>query len=88
MTREIYLCVYFCNLNLAFQKDNYPLPSLDEVLQILNGSKMISFLDGYSRYNQVMVDEEDQLKTNFTTKWGTFSCRRIPFGMINASATF
>ena len=47
---EIRLCVDFCNLNLASQKDNYPLPSLDEVLHIVNGLKMMSFLDGYSGY--------------------------------------
>ena len=87
-TGEIRLCVDFRNLNLASQKDNYPLPSLDEVLQIMNGSKMMSFLDGYSGYNQVMVDEEDRLKTSFTTKWGTFAYQRMPFGLINARATF
>ena len=31
-TGEIFLCVNFRNLNLASQKDNYHLPSLDEVL--------------------------------------------------------
>ena len=47
-TGEIRLCVDFRNLNLASQKDNYPLPLLDEVLKTVNGSKMMSFLDGYS----------------------------------------
>ena len=87
-TKEIHLCVDFHNLNLASQKDNYPPPSLDEVLKIVNGSKMMSFLDGYLGYNQVMVDEEDRLKTAFITKWGTFAYRRMPFGLINARATF
>lgn len=49
---------------------------------------MMSFLDGYSGYNQVMVQYEDRHKTAFTTKWGTFAYRRIPFGLINARATF
>lgn len=49
---------------------------------------MISFLDGYSTYNQVMVNCEDRMKTSFTTKWGTFSYRRMPFGLTNAGATF
>jgi hypothetical protein len=71
--REIHLCVDFHNLNLSSQKDNYPLPSLDDVLKIVNGSKMMSFLDGYLGYNQVMVDEEDMLKIAFTTKWGIFA---------------
>lgn len=87
-SREIRVCIEFRHLNRASKKDNYPLPSLDEVLQIVNGSQMMSFLDGYSEYNQVMVDEEDRLKIAFTTKWGTFAYSRMPFGLINAGATF
>lgn len=49
---------------------------------------MMSFLDRYSGYNQVMVEQEDRLKTVFTTKWGTFAYRRMPFGLINIGATF
>lgn len=86
--REIHLYVHLCNLNLASHKDNYSLPSLDEVLQIVNDSKMMSFLDGYLGYNQVMIDEEDRLKMTFMTKWGNFSYRRMPFGLINAGPTF
>ena len=41
----------FHNLNLASQKNIYPLTSLEEVLYIVNGSKMMSFLDGYLGYN-------------------------------------
>ena len=87
-TREICVCVDFDNLNLASQKDNYPLPSLDEVLKIVYGSNMMSFLDGYLRYNQLMFDEENRLKTTFMTKWGTFSYKRMPFGLINVGAIF
>ena len=85
---EIRLCIDFRNLNRASQKDNYLVPSLDEVIQVFNDSQVMSFLDCYSGYNQVMVEEEDRLKTTFTTKWGTFSYRRMPFDLINAGATF
>lgn len=70
------------------EKDNYPLPSLNEVLQIVNGSQMMSFLDGYLGYNQVMVQPEDRLKTPFTTKWGTFAYRTMPFRLMNIKASF
>ena len=49
---------------------------------------MMSFLDIYLEYNQVMVDEEDRLKKNFTTKWGTFTYRKLHFGLINVGDTF
>lgn len=48
----------------------------------------MSLLDGYSGYNQILVHEEDQGKTAFTTLWGTFQYVKIPFGLKNAGATF
>jgi hypothetical protein len=45
-------------------------------------------LDGYSGYNQVPVDPEDQEKTTFTCPFGTFAYRHMPFGLCNAPATF
>lgn len=78
----------FSNLNKASEKDNYLLPSLDEVLQIVNGSQMMSFLDGYSGYNQVLVNYEDRMKIAFMTKWGMYAYRRMPFSLINIGVTF
>ena len=49
---------------------------------------MMSLLDGFSRYNQVMVKKEDRQKTTFTTPWGTFEYLRMPFGLTNAGSTF
>lgn len=43
---------------------------------------------GFSGYNQVLVSHTDQLLTGFRTKWGTFCFRKMPFGLINAGATF
>ena len=55
---------------------------------MVSGSELFSLLDGFSIYNQVLVAEEDRLKTTFKTKWGTFAYRRMPFGLINARETF
>jgi hypothetical protein len=52
------------------------------------GAKRISMLDGYSCYNQISMMEEDKKKTTFTTPWGTFMYEKIPFGLMNAEATF
>ena len=54
---------------------------------MVSGSELFSLLDGFSGYNQVLVAEEDRLKTTFITKWGTFAYRRMPFGLINTRAT-
>jgi hypothetical protein len=85
---EIRLCVDFWNLNRASEKDNYPVPPMEQLLQTVSGSEIFSLLDGFSGYNQVLVSEEDHLKTTFRTKWGTFAYKRMPFGLINAGETF
>lgn len=48
---EIRICVDFRNLNQASLKDNYPLPSMDHILQTISGLEMMSMLDGFSGYN-------------------------------------
>jgi hypothetical protein len=87
-TGEIRLCIDFRNLNKASLKDNYPLPKIDHLLQCVVGSSRISLLDGFSGYNQVLVHLDDQEKTAFTTPWGTFMYVKMPFGLMNAGATF
>jgi hypothetical protein len=87
-TGEIRLCIDFRNLNKVSLKDNYPLPKMDHILQRVVGSSRISLLDGFSGYNQVLVHPEDQEKTTFTTPWGTFMYVKMPFGLMNAGATF
>ena len=52
---SIGLFVDFQNLNLAYEKDNYPLPNMENLLQRVIGSVMMCMLDGFSLYNQVMV---------------------------------
>ena len=84
---DIRICIDFRNLNKACQKDNFPLPPMEQILQAVAGSELMSFLDGFSGYNQVLVHLDDQLKTTFRTKWGT-AYRKMPFGLINAGATF
>ena len=48
----------------------------------------ITFLDGYSGYNQISIALKDQEKTTFTCPYGTFTFRRMPFGLCNAPGTF
>lgn len=83
---ELRLCVDFRDLNRASLKDHYPLTSIE--LQVVSGSERFSLLDGYSGYNQILVKEEDQYKTTFTTKWGTMAYNKMPFGLSNGGATF
>ena len=85
---EIRIYIDFRNLNKASLKENYPLPKMDQILQNIVGSQNMSMLDGFLGYNQILVHVEDQEKTTFTTPWGTFMYAKMPFGLMNAGATF
>jgi hypothetical protein len=45
-------------------------------------------LDGYSDYHQIPIHPDDQSKTTFTCPYGTFTYRRMSFGLCNAPASF
>jgi len=45
-------------------------------------------MDGFSGYNQINIRAQDQSKTAFICPWGTFTYRKLPFGLKNAGATF
>ena len=85
---DIRLCVDFWNLNRALNKDRYLVPSMEETLQQVSGSEMFSLLDGFLRYKKVLVTPEDRFKATFKTTWGTYAYKKMPFKLINASATF
>jgi hypothetical protein len=61
---------------------------MESILKTIAGTEIFSLLDGFSGYNQIMVREQDQHKTTFTTKWGTFSYSKISFGQSNVGETF
>ena len=61
---------------------------MEQILQKVSGSEILSLLDGFSGYNQILVSPDDQLKTAFRTPWGTYAYRKMPFGLINAGETF
>jgi len=61
---------------------------MEHILKLVVGSELMSFLDGYSGYNQILVHPDDRLKTTFITKWGTYAYQKMPFGLTNAGATF
>jgi hypothetical protein len=82
------ICIEYRKLNSHTRKYHFPLPFINQILERLVGQSYYYFLDGYSRYNQVAVDPQDQEMMTFTCPFGTFAYGRMPFGLCNAPATF
>ena len=87
-TSEIRVCIDFRYLNKACSKDDFPLPNIDMIIDSLVGYEMLSFMDGFSGYNQIKIKESDQHKIAFRTPWDNFCYKVIPFGLKNAVTTY
>jgi hypothetical protein len=61
---------------------------MDHVLERVVWANIMSMIDGFSRYNQISMNEQDKEKTTFTTPCGTFMYDKMPFDLMNAGATF
>ena len=78
----------FTDLNKAFPKDSFPLPRIDQMVDSISGHDLLGFMDAFSGYNQIMMDEDDQEKTSFITDKGIYCYKAIPFGLKHAAATY
>ena len=82
------MCVDFTDLNRACPKNSFPLPSIDRLVDASAGHYVLSFIDAFSGYNQIMMDSSDQKNITFITEEGLYYYKVIPFGLNNAGATY
>ena len=85
---KIRVCIDYRALNKRTQKDHFPLPFINTILDEVAGQELYTFMDGYSGYNQISIAPEDHHKTAFITPWGTFIYVVMPFGLCNAPSAF
>ena len=87
---KLRVCIDFRDLNNATPKDEYPMPIADMMVDSAAGNEILSFMDGYSGYNQIFIAEEDISKTAFRCPGaiGTYEWVMMPFGLKNAGATY
>lgn len=75
---KVRMCVDYRDLNRASPKDDFPLPHIDILVNNTNQFSVFSFMDGFSRYNQIKTSLDDMENTNFITPWGTYCYKVMP----------
>ena len=81
---EVRLCVDMRQANAAVLRERYPIPTVEEVLQELNNSKVFTKLDLKWGYHQIELAEESREITTFMSHKGLFRYRRLMFGISSA----
>ncbi|KAM2478827.1 hypothetical protein PS1_002628 [Malus domestica] len=82
------MCVDYTDLNKGCLKDSFPLPLIDKLIDSTAGCELLSFIDAYSGYNQILMNPSDQEHTTFTTDRGLYCYKVMPFGLKNERATY
>ena len=87
---KLRVCVDFRDLNVATPKDMYVVPIVDLLVDSTANNELLSFMDGFSGYNHILIALEDIPKTAFRCPGsiGTFEWSVMPFGLKNSSSTY
>ncbi|MBW0520179.1 hypothetical protein O181_059894 [Austropuccinia psidii MF-1] len=82
------LCVDYRKVNAVTRKNKYPVPAMNQLLNVFNGSSIFSKIDFHCAYNLLRIKEGDEHLTCFRTIYGSFEYLVMPFGLTNAPASF
>ena len=74
--------------NSALQRENYPMPTIEEVASRLHGANVFTSLDVSNGFWHVVLDEESSFCTTFNTPFGRYRWKRMPFEIRSAPEVF
>ena len=85
---QVRICVDMREANQAIQRERHPMPTLDELIEDMNGATVFSTLDLTAGYHQFELDEGSRYITTFSTHVGLRRYKRLMFGVNSASEIF
>ena len=86
--KTLRMCIDNRQLNRVTIKNRYPLPRIDDLFDQLKGAQVYSKINLRTGYYQLRVSEAYIPNTTFKTRYGHFEFTVMPFGLMNAPATF
>ncbi|RWR98464.1 hypothetical protein B4U79_04942, partial [Dinothrombium tinctorium] len=66
----------------------YPIETIESITSKINGAKYFTVLDLDHGFLQIELDEESSTLCTFTTIWGRYRFKRLPFGIKSAPEVF
>jgi hypothetical protein len=84
----IRFCVDYRRLNACTELDSYPVTRQDDCLEAVVGACIFSLGDCLTGFWQLFLDPSSIALTAFTTHQGLWEFTRMPFGLVNAPASF
>ena len=85
---KLRFCIDYRKLNEITRKDRYPLPLVEEILSRINNAKIFTKIDIRQAFHRIRVDPSSEELTTFRTRYGTFKCKVLPFGLTNGPSTY
>ena len=85
---DIRLCIDMRRANEAILRGRHPIPTVDELLHSMNGSRVFSKLDLKWGYHQLELSQESCQITTFVTHKGLYRYKRLLFGVSSASELY
>ena len=82
------VCIDYTDLNKSCPKDPFPLPHINKLVDATAGHQLMSFMDAFSGYNQILMHPACQERTSFMTSRGIYCYKIMPFGLKNAGSTY
>ena len=81
-------CVDYRQLNAMTIKNQYPLPLIKETLERICKAKIYSKIDIIAAFNRLRMQQGEEWKTAFRTRYGLYEYLVMPFGLANAPSSF
>ena len=82
------IVIDYRKLNEKTVTDKFPISDITDILDKLGKSNYFTTIDLTSGFHQIEVDPHDIAKTAFSTNFGHYEFKRMPFGLRNAPSTF
>ena len=85
---KLRFCIDYRKLNGLTRNDPYPIPRIDELLGRVSKAKMFTKLDIRQAFHRIRMHPDSEEYTTFRTRYGSYKCKVLPFGLSNGPATY